>query len=207
MSANPSPADQRYSLRAGASAKIYARPGFDPRRFGFGDDCHTLPRLVAVSGSSLSPHSQWNTKSCPCAVFEKARPSAIHWRSLYALMILEAQVNLFAGHQLKLLPLVRVHAPGSWITIARLHSPTLSILDIASSADLLWSSLHERTATVSGWRTGADSRLTVFGSERVSPSIHLDRPRRTEQSQLPLRHRLPFVMNNFDFHDRDQGRP
>jgi hypothetical protein len=92
------------------------------------------------------------------------------------ILVVEARLHLFPGHRLQLVLLVNIHAAGSWITVARLHSLALSVSDIAPAVDLLWSSLHERTANVSGWRTGTESRLTLFGRERGSPSIHLDRP-------------------------------
>jgi hypothetical protein len=65
--ANLSPADHTKSLRVGTNSRIYAHSGFDLRLLGCRDGSHALPPLVAVLGSSLSQHSQWNAGSSPRA--------------------------------------------------------------------------------------------------------------------------------------------
>jgi hypothetical protein len=43
---------------------------------------------------------------------------------------------MFPGHQVQSVPLVRVHAAGSGITVARLHSLALAVRGIAPAVDL-----------------------------------------------------------------------
>jgi hypothetical protein len=175
--ANPSPADHTKSLRAGVNSKIYAHPGFDLRLLAAETARTRYRRSLQSHGPAFYRVRNGTECQIPARVdFEEVGRPVADQQSLYALMRLVAEAyTTFPGHQLRSVPLVRVHAAGSgspWR--ACILWPCQSVTSPRGRC-ALWSLLHERTATVPGLRMGAESRLALFGCERGSPNIHLDR--------------------------------